>query len=221
MKFYPDIAAPKSLRHEPHCAGTEEWIEDKIPGPARCFYARLYKLRRERRKMSAGKPLCVNVPYGATIAAVYFNNGLAVVVGTLFFREHEQVLVRPRWPVFYAFRHRIWFVPHKVGPKIPAVLLQSQRKPPWNAKQVFRLQPFGRVRPNGHGPGWILLVRGAPATVSARIAIAYIQPKNAVLTKDSPDLREDSEKLIDELRQRRFQADLVRYVVIPQSPIRR
>src|SRR5438309_362569 len=113
MKFYSDIAAPQFLCHEPHRAGPEERIEDKIPGTRRCLDARLYGRQGERRKMSAVKPLRVNVPYRAAIAAVHFYYGFGVVVVTLFLREHEQVLVCPGWPVLDTFRHRIRLVPHR------------------------------------------------------------------------------------------------------------
>lgn len=73
--------------------------------------------------------------------------------------------------------------------------------------------------PPSLAPGFF--VGSAPSPISARIAIADVQPQCPIARQNALHFREDGNESVQELRQRGFQANLLFDTVIPHSPIRR
>ena len=120
-----------------------------------------------------------------------------------------------------ALGHRVWLVPHNVTAQIPAIILQGERQPPRNADQVLWLQALGRVGANVHRPGRVLLVRGAITAIAARVAVADVQPKGAVIRQHAPHLGEDGHQSVQELGHGALKPDLFFDAVIAQPPVGR
>ena len=123
--------------------------------------------------------------------------------------------------VLDALRHRVRFVPDDVAAQVPSVLLEAQSEAPGNPEEVLGLEAFGRVGADIHGSRSVLLVRGAPPPVPARIAVPDIEPERAVILQHAPDLRKDRHQAVQVLRERLLQADLAGRIVVPKPPVRR
>ena len=172
-------------------------------------------------KWAPGTSLRVNVPNRSAIAAIRLQHGPAIVVVPLGFGEHKKVLMCAGRSILNAFRLGIRLVPNYVGTEVPAVILQRESQPPRDAEQVFWFQALWSVGPYLHGACPIFFVGRAPTTISARIAIADVKPKNSIIPQHPLRLGEHPAQAVDELRQSRFVTDLVLDVVIAKPPIGR
>src|SRR5712671_1335683 len=219
MELNADVAAIELLGDNADGPGTKEGIEYEIPGPSRRLDTRLNQFGRKRGEMSPWASLRMDIPNGPAIAAIEFEHSLTVVVVALRFGEHEKVFMRSGRPVLHAFRLCIRLVPNDVRAQIPTVILQRKRQSPRNAKQIFRFQTLGRVGPNVHRPGRVLLVRSTPTAISTRVAVPDVKPKNPVVFEYALSFGKHRTEAVDKLCQRRLVPDLVFNVVIAEPPI--
>ncbi len=167
----------------------------------------------------------VDAPHRPPIsfAAVFgaFLHGFVIVGVLLAFREHEEIFVRPSGPILHAFRHGVWLVPDDVTAEEPAIVLQGECEPPRDAEQILVFETRRIVRAHIHGAVGIFLVGGSPSAVSARVAVADIQPHDPVLLEDALHLRENCRQSVNETCQSGFEADLPFDSVIAKAPVRR
>ena len=219
-----DISSPKTVRDQPHRARAEEGIEHEVARGSGGEDARLHQSLRKRRDMRTAGIGGIDVPHRPAIASPAILrrllHRLVVIMVLLGLGEHEEVFVCPSGAVLDTFGHDIGLVPHDVAAQIPAILLQRQRQPPRDAHQILVFEPGRIVGPHVHRAIGILFIRCAPAAISTGVAVADVQPQNAVRLEHAFHLRKNVRERLDEARERRLQTDLSRDAVITQTPIR-
>lgn len=225
VQFYADVTPTKSFRHEANRARAEEGIEHELAGVGRGEDTWLDESLREGGNMCAAGIQSVDVPNRSAIARTAIARRLLhcfmVVAIALGLGEHEKIFMRAGRTVFHTLGSHIWFVPYDVAAEKPPVVLQSQRQPPRDAKQILILQSRRIVRAHVHCAVRIFLVRRAPSPIAARVAIANIEPENAVWFEDTIHLGKNIGQGLNEACERWLQADLSGNAIVAQAPVRR
>ena len=223
IQFDADVAPSQSLGHDPDRPGAEERIKHEIARTGRGKHTRLDQCLRKGSDMGTAGITRVDVPNGAPIAGVSILGGFfhcfLIVVIIPGFGQHEEIFMRPGWPILDAFRHDIGFVPHDVTAQKPAVVLQGEGKPPRDAEQILVLETGRIVRTHVHRAIRILLVGRSPAPIAAGVAVANIEPENAVRSEDPFHFGEYIGQSLDEARESRLESDLSCNTVVPQTPV--
>lgn len=223
IQFDADIPATEPVRHQPDRARTEKGIEDKFTRCGRCEDARLDQRLGEGGDVRAARIGGVDVPHGSAVAGPSvlgrLLHRLVIVTVVLRLGEHEEVFVGAGRTIFHTLRHDIRLVPYDVAAQKPSIFLKGQSQPPRDADQILVLESGRIVGPHVHGAIRILFVRCAPAAIATSIAVADVQPQDAVALEDALHLGKNIGEILDKFSQRRFQTNLPSNAIIAQSPV--
>jgi len=91
------------------------------------------------------------------------------------FRQKKDLLMRTRWPIPDALGHDVGLFPNLFAAQMPSIIPKSERKHPWYADEILRLQ-----------------TRNALCRV---VAVRDVDPAHAIGPEDATDLAEYFDKM--------------------------
>ena len=217
------VASAKAGTHHSDRPGAEEWIQNKISGSGGRKNARFDKRLGKSSNVGTGRVHGVDIPDGSSVAHLpacrQLAHGICIISIILRLCEHEQVFVGSGRTILNALWHGVRFVPNNIAPQIPPDVLKRKREPPGNPQQIFILESRGVVRTRIHRPVRVFFIRRPPSTVPAGVSVTDVEPKNTIRSENALHFGKNSGQRLQETRQCRFEPDLSRNPVIPQSPV--